>query len=124
MGFGLVVLTTAVEMMYASCVGVNQIQLCTMSARGHERTEDEWGGGGPFADLLPLLSAARMQGGRKTGCIESSCFIPRRHDERRPPRPVMELAGTSSSRLAVPPSPCAPAASLALLVFFCFLTVN
>lgn len=44
MGFGLVVLTTAVEMMYASCVGVNQIQLCTMSVRGHEGTEDEWGG--------------------------------------------------------------------------------
>lgn len=44
MGVGLVVLTTAVEMMYASCVGVNQIQLCTMSARGHEGTEDEWGG--------------------------------------------------------------------------------
>lgn len=67
MGFGLVVLTTAVEMMYASCVGVNQIQLCTMSVRGHEGTEDEWGG--PFADLLSLLFAARMQGGRKTGCI-------------------------------------------------------
>lgn len=68
MGFGLVVLTAAVDMMYASWVGVNQIQLCTMSVRGHEGTEDDVGGAF-FADLLSFFLGPRMQGGRNKGCI-------------------------------------------------------
>lgn len=122
MGFGLVVLTTAVEMMYASCVGVNQIQLCTMSVRGHEGTEDEWG-----AFRWSFVTFIRGSNARRKNKRLHLVIV------LHPTAARWETASSAchgvgrdlvSSRLAVPPSPCAPAASLALLVFFCFLTVN